>query len=120
MEDDPFDAPETLLIWCTDGVAGNPDDPRPPRRDDDVAVMNWLLGYRTDLSSDGWEKLLGPGKSSCTTVPGNHFTMMREPIVRRSPLSIHLIVYVPPHRNISNQFFQASLLRDKIKEGLEL
>ena len=82
MKDDPFDAPETLLIWCTDGVAGNPGDPRPPRQDDDVAVMNWLLDHRTDFSSNGWEKLLGAGKFSCTTVPGNHFTMMREPIVR--------------------------------------
>ena len=82
MKDDPFDAPETLLIWCTDGVAGNPGDPRPPRQDDDVAVMDWLLDHRTDFSSNGWEKLLGPGKFSCTTVPGNHFTMMREPIVR--------------------------------------
>ena len=82
MKDDPFDAPETLLIWCTDGVAGNPGDPRPKRQDDDVAVMDWLLDHRTDFSSNGWEKLLGPGKFSCTTVPGNHFTMMREPIVR--------------------------------------
>lgn len=82
MKDDPFDAPETLLIWCTDGVAGIPGDPRPKRQDDDVAVMDWLLDHRTDFSSNGWEKLLGPGKFSCTTVPGNHFTMMREPIVR--------------------------------------
>ena len=94
MKDDPFDAPETLLIWCTDGVAGNPGDPRPARQDDDVAVMDWLLDHRTDFSSNGWEKLLGPGKFSCTTVPGNHFTMMREPIVRllssfHPPISIY-------------------------------
>ena len=82
MKDDPFDAPETLLIWCTDGVAKNPGDPRPPHQADDVEVMNWLLDNRTDFSSNGWEKLLGAGKFTCTTVPGNHFTMMREPVVR--------------------------------------
>lgn len=88
MKDDPFDAPETLLVWCTDGVAKDPGDPRPPRQDDDVDVMNWLLDNRTNFSSNGWEKLLGAGKCHCTTVPGNHFTMMREPIVGLS--LIHL------------------------------
>ena len=81
MKNDPFDAPQTLLVWCTDGVAKNPEDPRPPRQDDDVEIMNWLLDNRTDFSSNGWEKLLGAGKFTCTTVPGNHFTMMKEPIV---------------------------------------
>ena len=119
MKDDPFDAPETLLIWCTDGVAGDPGDPRPPRQDDDVAVMDWLLDHRTDFSSNGWEKLLGAGKFSCTTVPGNHFTMMREPIVRLFS-SFHPSIYLSRHETMSNQMLQAALLRNKIKEGLGL
>lgn len=81
MKDDPYDAPETLLVWCTDGVCKNPGDPRPPPQEDDVEIMNWLLDNRTDFTSNGWEKLLGAGKCTCTTIPGNHFTMMREPIV---------------------------------------
>ncbi len=92
MRDDPFDAPETLLVWCTDGVAGNPGDPRPPRQEDDVDVMNWLLDNRTDFSSNGWEKLLGTGKFTCTTVPGNHFTMMKEPIVGLSFTSFYCAI----------------------------
>ena len=35
-KDDPFDAPQALLVWCTDGMAKNPEDPRPPRQDDNI------------------------------------------------------------------------------------
>ena len=82
MKDDPFDAPQALLlVWCTDGVAKNSENPRPPRQDDNVEIMNWLLNSRTKFSSNGWEMLLGAGKFTCTTVPGNHFTVMKEPTV---------------------------------------
>ena len=81
IQDEPFDAPQTYLIWCTDGVCKNPGDPRPPPQDDDPKSMKWLLNNRTDFSPNGWDKLVGPENCRCTTIPGNHFTMMKEPIV---------------------------------------
>ena len=81
IRDGPFDAPKTHLIWCTDGVCKNPGDPRPPPQDDDPKSMKWLLNNRTDFSPNGWDKLLGPENCTCTTISGNHFTMMKEPIV---------------------------------------
>ena len=81
MKDDPYDAPPTFLIWCTDGVCKYPDDPRPPPQDDDPAAMKWLLNNRTDFGPNGWDMLLGKNKCTCVTLGGNHFSMMKEPVV---------------------------------------
>ena len=81
MKDDPYDAPPTFLVWCKDGVSKYPDSPRPPPQDDDPASMKWLLNNRTDFSPNGWDKLVGEGNCTCVTLEGNHFTMMKEPIV---------------------------------------
>ena len=81
MKDDPYDAPPTFLVWCTDGVCKYPDDPRPPPQDDDPASMKWLLNNRTDFGPNGWDLLLGKENCTCVTLSGNHFTMMKEPIV---------------------------------------
>ena len=81
IKDDPYDAPPTFLVWCKDGVSKYPDSPRPPPQDDDPASMKWLLNNRTDFSPNGWDKLVGQGNCTCVTLKGNHFTMMKEPIV---------------------------------------
>lgn len=81
MKDDPYDSPPTFLVWCTDGVCKYPNDPRPPPQDDDPNSMKWLLNNRTDFGPNGWDKLVGEGKCTCVTLGGNHFTMMKDPVV---------------------------------------
>ena len=50
----------TFAVWCREGVAGNPNDPRPPpAEEEDPAPMKWLLNHRTDFGSNGWEVLCG-------------------------------------------------------------
>ncbi|KAK4989349.1 polyketide synthase [Elasticomyces elasticus] len=70
---------DTYAIWCTDGVAGNPGDPRPPpAEDEDPAPMKWLLNHRTDFGSNGWDQLCGKNMKF-GVMGGNHFSMMKEP-----------------------------------------
>ena len=78
---DPSKVPTTLAIWATDGVCGKPDDPKPPPQKDDPWNMKWLLENRTDFGSNGWHELLGEGKMQFAKIGGNHFTLMREPVV---------------------------------------
>lgn len=48
----------TYAIWCREGVAGNPGDPRPPpAEEEDPAPMKWLLNHRTDFGDNGWAQL---------------------------------------------------------------
>jgi iterative type I PKS product template protein len=79
-----FDAPPTLLIWATDGVCGKPGDPRPPPQADDPKSMKWLLENRNDFGPNGWDKLLGVENCTMVKVVGNHFTMMKPPVVSQS------------------------------------
>ncbi|KAI9877508.1 MAG: hypothetical protein M1830_003738 [Pleopsidium flavum] len=79
---DPSEAPKTFAIWARDGVCKNPTDPRPPPTADDPKSMKWLLNNRTDFGYNGWDDLLGAKNITTTNVAGNHFTMMREPLVR--------------------------------------
>lgn len=76
-----FNAPPTKLIWATDGVCKNPEDPRPPPQDDDPKSMKWLLDNRTDFGYNGWDRLLGAENCEMSTISGNHFTMMKPPTV---------------------------------------
>ena len=76
-----FKAPPTLLIWATDGVCKNPEDPRPPPQEDDPKSMKWLLENRTDFGTNGWEKLVGAENCTMVKVEANHFTMMKPPVV---------------------------------------
>ena len=76
--------PSTLLIWATDGVCGNPEDPRPPPQEDDPKSMTWLLNNRADFGPNGWDYLLGSEGLTFELVKGNHFTMMKRPVVSRS------------------------------------
>ena len=82
-----FNAPPTLLIWATDGVCGAPGDPKPPPQKDDPKSMKWLLENRKDFGPNGWDKLLGPENCTMVKVVGNHFTMMKPPVVSFSTFS---------------------------------
>ncbi|KAK5172982.1 polyketide synthase [Saxophila tyrrhenica] len=70
----------TYAIWCREGVAGNPGDPRPPpAEDEDPAPMKWLLNHRTDFSDNGWGQLCGTENMKYGVMGGNHFSMMKDP-----------------------------------------
>lgn len=73
--------PKTLLIWARDGICKFPDDPRPVEQEDDPNSMKWLLNNRTDFGCNGWDQLLVADKCTYVDVAGNHFTMMRAPLV---------------------------------------
>jgi naphtho-gamma-pyrone polyketide synthase len=62
-------------------VCGKPGDPRPPPQADDPKSMKWLLENRTDFGPNGWDKLLGEENCTMVKVVGNHFTMMKPPVV---------------------------------------
>jgi hypothetical protein len=83
--------PRTTLIWAREGVVKNPGDPK-PAWDERVRMpnsMEWLINNRYNLGENGWEKLVGKGNTRCVSMDGNHFTMMREPLV-----SLKLILVV--------------------------
>ncbi|OQO12430.1 hypothetical protein B0A48_03072 [Cryoendolithus antarcticus] len=70
----------TYAIWCREGVAGNPGDPRPPpAEEEDPAPMTWLLNHRTDFGSNGWEQLCGSENMKFGVMGGHHFNMMHAP-----------------------------------------
>lgn len=81
--------PKTIAIWARDGIVHNKGDIKP---DWDPKVrmpnsMDWLTHDRQDLGHHGWEKLVGEGNIKCMSTTGNHFTMMRDPIVSSSKYS---------------------------------
>nr|WHN38863.1 polyketide synthase 2 [Elsinoe perseae] len=70
----------TYAVWCREGVAGNPGDPRPPpAEDEDPAPMKWLLNHRTDFTDNGWAKLCGKENMKYGVMGGHHFSMMKPP-----------------------------------------
>lgn len=80
---DPVKAPKAVAIWAKEGVLEStphkhvriPIDDRPDN------LKNWLLAERTDYGPAGWEILLP--SVECTVIPGNHFTIMRQPHVSK-------------------------------------
>lgn len=82
---DPAKAPKTLAIWCRDGVCKYPSDPRPDPYP--YGHAQWLLENRVDFGPQQWDAYIPMEKFSTASMPGNHFTMMREPNVgSRCPL----------------------------------
>ncbi|OZJ01940.1 hypothetical protein BZG36_05397 [Bifiguratus adelaidae] len=73
--------PNTVAIWCQDGVCKYPTDPRPDPYP--YGHAQWWLENRTDFGPNRWEELMDVNKMSMTSVPGNHFTMMHGDSVRR-------------------------------------
>ncbi|OAP55326.1 hypothetical protein AYL99_10299 [Fonsecaea erecta] len=83
--------PTVYTIYAQDGVCKNDDDPRPELTPDDPPHMNWLLFNRKDFGPIGWEQLFGSSDNivGLDPVPNvNHFTMMREPMVKELPTRI--------------------------------
>lgn len=103
-----FNAPPTLFIWATKGVCGEPGDPRPPPQADDPKSMKWLLENRTDFGDNGWGKLIPLDKCKMVKVVGNHFTMMKPPVVS--------FFYSLPFNSITNIASQAKGVGSFIRE----
>lgn len=80
----PSRSPKTFTIWAREGVCKGPSDPRPGLGDEGNSSQKWLLDERVDFGPNGWDELLGGVDVSGVGVPGNHFTMMREPNVSSS------------------------------------
>jgi thioesterase domain-containing protein len=105
-----FKAPPTLLIWATEGVCGKPGDPKPPPQKDDPKSMKWLLENRLDFGPNGWDKLLGADVCKMVTVVGNHFTMMKPPVVSFSPcFDIDLMLTHSQAKGVGNYIREALL-----------
>ena len=75
----PAKAPKTLAIWCRDGVCKYPSDPRPDPYP--YGHAQWLLENRIDFGPQQWDAFIPVENITTTSIPGNHFTMMREPNV---------------------------------------
>lgn len=77
----PAEAPKTLIIWARDGLCKNFKDERFPRSAGEAKSVKFLLDDRSDIGSYGWDNLLAEENIITMKVPGNHFTMTREPDV---------------------------------------
>ena len=73
--------PNVFAIWCEDGVCKYPSDPRPDPYP--YGHAQWLLENREDLGPNRWDEYLDGAPLTIRHMPGNHFTMMREPYVAR-------------------------------------
>lgn len=78
---DPAKTPKVFTIWCEDGVCKYPGDPRPDPYP--YGHAQWLLENRVDFGPNLWDEYLDKGKIFPRKMGGNHFSMMREPCVRK-------------------------------------
>ena len=77
-------SPTTFAIWAREGVCSDPLAVRLDLRAEDSQSASWILDDRNDFGPNFWDQLVGAEKISGAGVPGNHFTMMKEPNVRAS------------------------------------
>lgn len=80
-EIDTKNMPPTTVIWARDGLV--PKNDPGPEWDPSVPMPNsmfWLSYDRTDFGHNGWEDLVGVGNVRCMSMPGNHFSMIRDPL----------------------------------------
>ena len=75
------DAPKTLLILARDGLSKDAKDQKFPRSSGEAKSVKWLLDSRGGIRTYGWEKLIGDENIIVMNVPGNHFSVIREPDV---------------------------------------
>lgn len=75
----PAKTPKVFTIWCEDGVCKYPEDPRPDPYP--YGHAQFLLENRTDFGPNLWDEYLAIDKIHCRQMTGNHFSMMRAPIV---------------------------------------
>lgn len=78
---DPAKTPKVFTIWCEDGVCKYPEDPRPDPYP--YGHAQWLLENRVDFGPNLWDEYLEREKIFPRKMSGNHFSMMREPYVKR-------------------------------------
>ena len=71
--------PKVMAIWCEDGVCKLPTDPRPDPYP--YGHAQWLLENRTDFGPNLWDTYLEKDKIVTRHMEGNHFSMMRAPLV---------------------------------------
>lgn len=74
--------PKTIAIWARDGIV-TPENRKLLEWDENERMpnsMHWLSHDRRDLGPNGWNKLVGDNVE-CMGIDGNHFTMMRAPVV---------------------------------------
>ncbi|KAL8801213.1 MAG: hypothetical protein Q9182_004607 [Xanthomendoza sp. 2 TL-2023] len=85
-EEDAERAPRKVFaVWATEGVCPDQGERERliPVRGDETRSMTWLLEDRGEFGANGWEELVpgGEGRMEFARVGGNHFTMMRKPVV---------------------------------------
>lgn len=75
--------PEACIVWAKEGILESISYERIQAPEDvsDHKTKAWLLEPRKDHGPGGWEKLIP--HVVCKAVPGNHFTIMRQPQVRK-------------------------------------
>lgn len=78
---DSVHAPKTLIILARDGLLKDAKDQTFPRSSGEAKSVKWLLDSRRGIGTYGWEKLLGDENIIVMNVPGNHFSVVREPDV---------------------------------------
>jgi iterative type I PKS product template protein len=77
----PSKAPKTYVIWGRDGLLKDHRGKQYARSADEATSITFLLDSRANIGFNGWEKLLGAENMTASDVEGNHFTMIRDPIV---------------------------------------
>lgn len=78
---DPVHAPKTLIMLARDGLLKDAKDQTFPRAGGEAKSVRWLLDSRRGIGTYGWEKLLGDENIIVMNVPGNHFSVIRQPDV---------------------------------------
>lgn len=76
--------PNTMAIWCEDGVCHLPTDPRPNPYPTGHALF--LLDNRWDFGPNRWDEYIDISKMKMRHMPGNHFSMMHGDLVSFPPL----------------------------------
>ena len=78
---DPVHAPKTLIMLARDELLKDAKDQTFPRSGGEVKSVKWLPDSRRGIGTYGWEKLLGDENIIVMNVPGNHFSVIRQPDV---------------------------------------
>lgn len=86
---DPSKAPKAVAIWAKEGVLESIsyEHSEIPKDEGTNNLKDWLLESRKDYGPGGWENLLP--SVECVVIPGNHFTIMRQPHVRNNRIPIN-------------------------------
>ena len=92
---DASKAPETYIIWASEGVVDDLDS-EITDLDLDVKVTRFLLERSKEYRPLGWERLLPANRIRCASAPGTHFTMVNKPNVSGSKS----ICQGPPHTEL--------------------